>query len=249
VKENSQPDQSAHASPHPRLTIGILGGMGPAATVDLFDRIVKATPARRDQDHIPIVIVNNPAVPDRSEAILHGGDDPRPVMVEGLRRLAGMGADFAVIACNTAHYYLPDLRAQGGLPIVDMISETAQAIRRRSSVERVGIMATSGTLAVGLYQQALLAEGLSPVEPTEDEIAQMMDAIYGEDGVKTAGVTESARRQFCEVGQKLIDRGAQVLILGCTEIPLVLKDGNLPVPLIASNQVLAEAAVRLAIGE
>jgi aspartate racemase len=229
-------------------TIGILGGMGPAATVDLFDRIVKTTPARRDQDHIPVVIVSNPAVPDRSEAILRGGGDPRPVMIAGLRQLAGMGAGFAVIACNTAHYYLDDLRAASEIPILDMIGETAQAIRRdHPQLERVGILATSGTLAVKLYQRALLSVGLSPVEPTEAEIVQMMDAIYGNDGIKTASVTESARRQLCEVGQKLMDRGAQALILGCTEIPLALKDGDLPVPLIASNQVLAEAAVRTAL--
>jgi aspartate racemase len=229
-------------------TIGILGGMGPAATVDLFDRIVKATPARRDQDHIPVVIVSNPAVPDRSEAILHDGDDPRPAMIAGLCQLAGMGADFAVIACNTAHYYLDDLRAASEIPVLDMIGETAQAIRRdHAQVERVGILATSGTLAVKLYQQALLSEGLSPVEPTEDEITLMMDAIYGEEGIKTEGVSESAHRQLCEVGQKLIERGAQALILGCTEIPLALKDGDLPVPLIASNQILAEAAVRTAL--
>lgn len=231
-------------------TIGILGGMGPAATVDLFDRIVRATPARRDQDHLPIMIVNNPAVPDRSEAILHGGDDPRPAMIDGLRRLAGMGANFAVIACNTAHYFLDELRAASPIPILDMIAETAQRISRdHAQVERVGVLATSGTLAVKLYQRALLAEGLSPVEPSEDEIAQLMDAIYGEDGVKTAGVTERARRGFCEVGQNLIDRGAQALILGCTEIPLALKDGDLSRPLIASNQVLAEAAVKVARGE
>jgi aspartate racemase len=230
-------------------TIGVLGGMGPAATVDLLDRIVKATPARRDQDHIPVVMVSNPAVPDRSEAILHCGDDPRPVMIAGLHQLAGMGADFAVIACNTAHYFLDDLRDESEIPILDMIGETAQAIRRdHPQLERVGILATSGTLAVKLYQRALLSEGLSPVEPTEAEITQMMDAIYGKDGIKTAGVTESAHRQLREVGQKLIEQGAQALILGCTEIPLALKDGDLPVPLIASNQILAEAAVRTALG-
>jgi aspartate racemase len=231
-------------------TIGILGGMGPAATVDLFDRIVKATPARRDQEHIPVVIVSNPAVPDRSEAILHGGADPLPVMVAGLRQLAQMGADFAVIACNTAHYYLPDLRAQGGLPIVDMIAETAQSIRRdHPEVERVGVLATSGTLAVGLYQKALTEVGLEPVLPTEDEITQIMDAIYGPAGVKTCGAGTANREQLRVAGQLLLARGAQALILGCTEIPLALQDGDLPAPLIASNQVLAEAAVKLGTGD
>jgi aspartate racemase len=226
-------------------TIGILGGMGPAATVDLFDRIVKATPARRDQDHLPIAIVNNPAVPDRSAAILHGGPDPRPLMQAGLRQLAGMGADFAVIACNTAHHYLEDLRADSPIPILDMISETVQSIRReQKDVERVGILATSGTLAVGLYQRALADAGLAALAPTESEIEQVMDAIFGENGIKTCGPNKEAHQQLKEVGQNLIARGAQSLILGCTEIPLVLEEGDLPVPLIASNQVLAEAAVR-----
>src|SRR5690554_5255424 len=121
-------------------TIGILGGMGPAATVDLFDRIVQATPAQRDQDHIPVLIVSNPIVPDRSEAILHGGADPVPAMLNGLRKLAGMGADFAIIACNTAHHYLDKLQAQVEIPILDMIGETVQAIRRNyPDVEHAGI--------------------------------------------------------------------------------------------------------------
>ncbi len=231
-------------------TIGILGGMGPAATVDLFERIVKSTPARRDQEHIPVLVVSNPAVPDRSEAILGGGPDPRPLMVDGLRRLAQMGAEFAVIACNTAHYYLPDLRAQGGLPIIDMIGETAQTIRREQpALKRVGILATSGTLAVGLYQRALTSAGLESVSPSEDEIIQIMDAIYGPSGIKSCGASSINREQLRAAGQRLLERGAQALILGCTEIPLALQAGDLPVPLIASNQVLAEAAVRVAMAD
>jgi aspartate racemase len=228
-------------------TIGILGGMGPAATVDLFERIVKATPVRCDQDHVPILIVSDPRVPDRSEAILHGGPDPVPALRAGLHKLARMGADFAVIACNTAHHYLDQLRAESELPILDMIGETAQVIRRAyPAVERVGILATSGTLAVGLYQRALADAGLQAVEPGEAEIAGMMAAIYGEQGIKTIGVTAYAKEQLRQVGQTLAEQGAQALILGCTEIPLALHDGDLPVPLIASNQVLAEAALRTA---
>lgn len=228
-------------------TIGILGGMGPAATVDLYDRIVKATPAHRDQDHIPVLIVADPSVPDRSEAILDGGADPVPAMGAGLHKLAAMGADFAVIACNTAHAYLDQLRASVEIPILDMIGETARSIRRRyPTAGQAGLMATSGTLAVGLYQRALAAEGLQSVEPDRAEIALLMDAIYGLHGIKREGATSQARAQLQQVGQALIDRGAQVLILGCTELPLALHPGDLPVPLIASNQALAEAAVHLA---
>lgn len=234
----------------PHQTVGILGGMGPAATVDLFDRMVRATPARADQEHLPILVVNNPLVPDRTGHLLHGGADPVPTMAEGLEKLARMGADFVVIPCNTAHYFLPQLRARTHLPIVDMIRESATAIRRDlPQVQRVGILATSGTLAVGLYQQALTDHGLTPLVPTPGEIGQMMDGIYGERGVKSAGVTAEARAALAGVGQALIQRGAEALILGCTEIPLALKDGDLPVPLVASSQVLAEAAVARAWGK
>lgn len=230
-------------------SIGILGGMGPAATVDLFDRIVRATPAQRDQDHIPILIVNDPSIPDRTAAILHGGEDPTPRLVAGIEKLAAMGAAFIAIPCNTAHYYLPALSANAPIPLLDMIGETVAAVHRdHPTVERVGVLATSGMLAVGLYQNALRAAGLTPVEPTPVEIEQMMDAIYGPQGVKTAGVTVEARNGLRAVGQALIDRGAQALILGCTEIPLALHDGDLSVALVASNQSLAEAAVRAALG-
>ncbi|RME60073.1 MAG: amino acid racemase, partial [Caldilineae bacterium] len=258
-------------------TIGILGGMGPAATVDLFDRIVRATPARRDQDHIPILIVNDPSVPDRSGAILHGGPDPRPVMAAGIAKLAQIGADFIVIPCNTAHHYLPDLQTASPIPILDMIQETVQAVLRQAPhtqrkyhgenlavfspeetvdefppgstrARRVGILATSGTLAVGLYQRALEAEGLEPVEPDAEVLELIMAGIYGPQGVKAGGSLDEAHRLFVQAGQALMDRGAQALILGCTEIPLALQAGDLPVPIIASNQALAEAAVREALG-
>ena len=228
-----------------KRTIGILGGMGPAATVDLFGRIVRATPARTDQEHIPILIFNDTAIPDRSQAILHGGADPLPPMQAGLDLLARMGAELIAIPCNTAHHYWAQLQAGVEIPVLNMITETVQAIRRdHPHVERVGIMATSGTLAVGLYQDALRAADLTPVEPTTDEVVQMMEAIYGGRGVKAGFETGMAQELLLDVGSALIARGAQVLILGCTEIPLAVHDGDLPVPLIASNQVLAEAAVR-----
>lgn len=233
-------------SPRP---LGILGGMGPAATVDLFDRIVRATPAQRDQDHIPILILNDPSIPDRTAAILHGGEDPAPRLRAGIDKLAAMGAAFIAIPCNTAHFYLSALSANAPIPLLDMIGETVAAVHREHpAVERVGVLATSGTLAVGLYQNALRAAGLASVEPTPAEIEQMMEAIYGLKGVKTAGVTAEARSGLQSAGQALIDRGAQALILGCTEIPLALRDGDLPVPLVGSSQCLAEAAVRAAFG-
>ena len=225
--------------------VGILGGMGPAATVDLFQRIVDATPARRDQDHLHILIDNDPSVPDRTAAILAGGPNPLPVMQAGLQRLVQMGAQLIAIPCNTAHHYWPTLQAGVDVPVLNMIQETAAWIRGRlPQVVRVGILATSGTLAVELYQRALEAEGLTPLTPTPEELETIMAAIYQ---VKAGRLTGEPQALLSQAGQALVERGAQALILGCTEIPLVLEDGDLPVPLVASNQVLAEAVVREAL--
>lgn len=228
-------------------TVGILGGMGPAATVDLFNRIVVATPARQDQDHIPIVIFNDPAIPDRSRAILEDGEDPLPRMAEGIARLVSLGVDLIAIPCNTAHHYLPELQASTPVPILDMIALSAQVCSRLNGVKRVGIMATAGTLAVGLYQRQLQSYGLACVEPDEENTAVMMSAIYGDGGIKSGSATRTARTKLLGVGESLIGNGADALILGCTEIPLVMRDGDLPVPIVASNQVLAEAVVASAL--
>jgi aspartate racemase len=152
-------------------TVGILGGMGPAATVDLFDRIVQTTPARTDQEHLPILIVNDPNIPDRTQAILYGGPDPLPAMRHGLDMLVGMGAELLAMPCNTAHYYWPELQAGLDVPLVNMVDETVRAIRRsHPGIQQVGILATSSTLAVRLFQEVLEREGLEPVEPVEPEI-------------------------------------------------------------------------------
>ncbi len=224
---------------------GILGGMGPAATVDLFDRIVRATPARTDQEHLHILIDNNTAIPDRTEAILHQGPDPLPALQAGIRGLESQGAEVIAIPCNTAHHYLPALQQVCDCPILNMITETAQAIRQRyGHVSHAGIMATRGTLAVRLYQDALEAVALQPVLPQAAEIDSLMQAIYGSDGIKAGAPAHLPRARLLDVGTAMIQRGAEVIILGCTELPLVLAAGDLPVPLIASNQVLAEAVVR-----
>ncbi len=233
-----------------KRTVGILGGMGPAATVDLFARIVRTTPAQTDQEHLRILIDNNTAIPDRTAAILHQGPDPRPALQAGIRGLVHQGAEVIAIPCNTAHHYLATLRQVGACTILDMITETVQAIRAQySDVKRVGIMATRGTLAVRLYQDALEAMALQPVTPSAAEVDSLMEAIYGPEGIKAGAPGHRVRPRLQQVGASLRQRGAEVIILGCTELPLVLEAADLPVPLVASNQVLAEAVVREALPE
>ncbi|MCC9075167.1 amino acid racemase [Litorilinea aerophila] len=222
--------------------VGILGGMGPAATVDLFQQIVSLTPARRDQDHLPILIHNDPTIPDRTAAILHGGTDPLPQMIEGVHRLERMGAQLIAMPCNTAHYYWGALQAQCQVPILHMIRETAQAIVAHwPGLRRIGVLATSGTLQCHLYQDALAAVGLTALVPDREAVAAIMDAVYQ---IK-AGILEGEPVHLLRsVGAGLVAAGAEVLILGCTEIPLVLHDGDLPVPLLSSTRVLAQAVIR-----
>lgn len=231
-----------------KRVVGLLGGMGPAATVDLFARIVQATPARKDQDHLHILIDNNPAVPDRTAAILRGGADPLPALLAGLQRLETQGAELLAMPCNTAHHYLPALQDAAAGRFLDMIAETARALRAACGADAVvGILATEGTLACGLYQNACRAAGLEPMTPDAGGVQTVMEAVYGAEGIKAGGPEAVARAQLQQVCADLERRGAQAILLGCTELPLALRAEDLALPLIASNQALAEAVVREAL--
>lgn len=225
-------------------TIGVLGGMGPLATVDLYRKIIEHTPARVDQDHLPVLIDADPSVPDRTQALLHGGEDPVPWLVRGARRLADAGASFIVIPCNTAHAFLDRVRSTCTVPIIDMIGETArEAARNVPEGARVGILATSGTIAAGLYQSALREHGLVPIVPDEPEQALVMETITR---VKSGDVTESAAIPAIDAARKLETGGAHALLAACTELPVVLRADQFSVPLIDPTDVLARAAIRVA---
>ena len=227
-----------------KVVVGILGGMGPAATVDLFDRIVRATPAETDQDHLRILIDNNPAVPDRTAAILGEGPNPVPLLMQGVLDLAERGAELIAIPCNTAHHFLPEVQESCPVPILDMIVETARHIRDVYGEScSVGILATIGTVGTGLYQRALEQEGLTWKLPLEAEQHALMDAIYGSQGIKAGVAPEGPRAVIQEIGRQMANRGADVFVLGCTEIPLVIGPNDLTKPSIASNQVLADVTV------
>ncbi len=150
-----------------KKTIGILGGMGPLATADLYRKIIEHTRADRDSEHIRVYIDGNAAIPDRTAAILHGGEDPVPEMLSALRHLEACGADCIIMPCNTAHYFLPRLREQTALPILDMQRITAAVCRERFPGKTAAILATDGTVQSGLYDRALDAEGVRWIHPGE----------------------------------------------------------------------------------
>ncbi len=216
--------------------LGVIGGMGPAATVAFLARVQALTPAEGDADHIRVVMDLNPQVPDRNtrpgeaEAVLGQ-------MAEGL---AAAGAEVIAMPCNTAHAQAGAIRAAceaKSLRFIDMIAATADAAAA-SGAKRIGVLATPG--GEGLYTEALAARGVDTVLLEGADREAFMALVYG---VKRGDVGEAARAGMLRLAQTLADAGAHGLIAGCTEVPLLLRAEDAPVPLTDSAEVLAQACV------
>lgn len=222
-------------------TVGVLGGMGPDATVDFMSKVIAATPAKKDQDHLRMLVDSNPHVPNRQEALLRGGEDPGPALAAMAKGLEAAGADFLVMPCNTAHAFKDAIIAAVDIPLVSIIDVTVDACAAASSV---GVLATDGCIASNVFQHALDERGLHAVLPDESELKELMRLITRvKAGDQGADVGESMRA----VAEALVARGATAIIAGCTEIPLVLKPEALDVPLVSSTDVLAAATVATAL--
>ncbi len=227
-----------------RPIVGILGGMGPAATADLYAKIIAATPAARDQDHLHLVIWADPTVPDRTEALLDGGEDPTPWLLNGARKLADMGASFIAVPCNTAHAFLPRIAPEVPVPFLHMMEEVAATVEIQFPlVERVGLLATTGTVSIGLYQEAFARHHIEVAVPDEANQRQVMAAIHR---VKAGDIGAEVTALVRAAADYLIGQGAELLVTGCTELPLVFRDGDARVPVLDPTAVLAAAIVRRA---
>lgn len=225
--------------------IGILGGMGPQATIDLYQKILKYTPAVRDQDHLQVLIWSDPHIPDRTAAILYGGEDPSYALCAGARKLVRGGAECIGIPCNTAHYYMDAIRqAVLGVTVLDMIELTAQSARHQLDAGTVvAITATRATLATRLYDRALAAQGLVPMVPSPAEQEVIDDLIFGPRSVKAGFVDEVNCRRFQEVCARLFSTGAQAVLAACTELPLLASPASSLLPIIDPTSILAQALV------
>jgi aspartate racemase len=204
-----------HAPGRSEPLVGVLGGMGPAATVDFYAKLIRRTPATRDQDHLRVVIWADPTVPDRVGAILDGSTDPYPKLLAGARQLGDAGATVLAIACNTAHAFLPRLVADTGLPFLDMVAETVAALGAVGSGKQVALLGTRGLLRSGLYQERLGRSGIGAVlvdEPQQQQIDRVIASVK-------AGSPRQAGRELEPVLQALADGGADRVILACTELP------------------------------
>ena len=226
--------------------IGILGGMGPEATADLYYRIIRATPAKKDHDHPRTIIYSNTKVPDRTAAIIGEGPSPLGEMVKAGAALEQAGADFIIMPCNTAHYFIDDLRARLGIPVLDMIELTAEAfVERLPEAGSAGLIATDGTVKSGIYESRFGDKGVDIVVPSREMQGETMKAIY--DHIK-AGDLQEGREAILRVAVELINEDVQAVLCGCTEVSLILKDGDLTIPVIDPLQVLAERALSHALG-
>ena len=224
-----------------KKTIGILGGMGPMATADLYRKIVTMTKADSDNEHIRVYIDSNTAIPDRTAAILSGGPDPVPEMASALRNLEKCGADCVIMPCNTAHYFLPRLQAMTDTPILNMLALTAQRCAARYPGQTAAVLATRGTLATGLYDRALEAAGVPFLLPEEEERDVLMHLIYGV--VKASRPLEPEEETWRRLLEGLRRGGADYFILGCTELPILADSLPVPGPFVDPTAELARGAV------
>ena len=223
-------------------TIGIIGGMGPMATVDLMQKIIEATDAREDQEHIHILVDNNTAIPDRTAAILGQGPSPVPELLKSAERLTDQGADFLIMGCNTAHFFLPLMLPALRIPAISMIDATAEYCRQQGC-RQVGLLASAGTCHAGIYQRALERVGIRVIQPSEPQEIAIHDMIYH--GVK-AGCRDYDTADVQQALAEMSTAGAEAFILGCTEVPVAVAMYQLQGCFIDATQVLAEKAVATA---
>lgn len=226
-----------------RRVIGIIGGMGPLATADLFKKIVDKTDAKCDGEHLHVLIDNNTDIPDRTASILAGSDEPAKYMLESAQRLESMGADMLIIPCNTAHFFHEKVSAGCNIPILHMPRETAKRASE-AGIKCVGLLATDGTVKSGVYDKPFEKQGIKLIKPDEDGQKKLMHLIYDEvkagkkaDTAALDGTLDSMEAQGCEA-----------FILGCTELPIAFA-GDASRRFLDPTSILAEAAIKSAGGK
>lgn len=212
--------------------IGVIGGMGPLATADFVQKVIAATPAEHDEDHVPLLISNDPRIPRRPAAILEQAESPLPRLIEIRDRLMNAGATALVMPCNTAHYWHKELSASCALPFPSIIEATCGVVSgKTANQDLVGIVATKATLASGLFQAALEHRDRCTVLPTEQVSEQLMLPAIAH--VK-AGRLDKAGPLMMATVEHLLQRGAKTVILACTEAPIAMS---------ASPHVLAQSCI------
>jgi len=223
--------------------VGVLGGMGPLATIDFMRKVLDATPAARDQDHVPMIVSCLPQIPDRTAAFRGMGDSPLEAIVDCGRRLESAGADLIVMPCNTAHLWFDAVQARLQRPMLHLVDAALREAQRLGGPQaRLGLLATDATTASGLYINRHLPDATASawLLPTAGEMLEQV--MPGIDAVK-AGRLEAGQALLTQAAQALSRRGADVLVLGCTEIPLVLDAAACGRPVVDATAALAREVV------
>ena len=225
---------------------GVLGGLGPDATVHFMARVLELTPAESDQDHVRLIVDQNPQVPNRQRAILGHAEesDVRTSLADMAAGLERAGADFLVMPCNAAHAFADDIVAAVQIPFVSIIDATLE--RLPEDARRVGVLETPACRDARLYGAALDARGIVGITLDDDDCRALMELAYR---IKVGERGDDVRTGMQALAEALVARGADALIAGCTEIPLVLEDDDVSVPLLSSTDALALRTIALARGE
>ena len=223
-----------------RKTLGIIGGMGPLATVELFRKLVLLTRAESDREHIHILVDNFPQVPDRTASILGGGESPVPYILQAGERLVQGGAELLLLPCNTSHYYYGEISSRLPVPLLNMLQLTSLHLQKEG-VRQVGLLATDGTIKTRVFEKTLAEVGISALLPDEFGQKTVMDVIYSQIKAGKTPDEDSLER----VMDKLRARGAERIVLGCTELPLAF-GGGMAEDVIDPAHVLALEAIQRA---
>lgn len=227
-------------------TIGVIGGMGPEATVEFMRRVIAATPAVEDTDHIRMIVDNNPKIPSRINALIQGGgEDPGPVLTAMAHGLEVAGAEVLAIPCNTAHHYLPAIQAAVSIPVLDAVELTAaQLTRTTPPLRRIGMLASPAVRIVGLFDRRFRACGLVPVYPSGTDQTVVLSLICA---VKAGRVTDTLLEAHASVVQRLVNDGVDALLIACTELS-ILPPPQVGAPVVDTLEVLVKALVATAKG-
>jgi aspartate racemase len=225
--------------------VGVIGGMGPDATIDFMARVVEHTPADSDQDHIRMLVDQNPRVPSRQLAMRGEGESPGPTLAEMARRLEACGADFLVMPCNAAHAWKDDIVSATSIPFISIIAESVSTAAECAQDDgAIGLLTTPACFAAGRYQRALADANREAVLQSPEELGETMLLI---DSIKAGDKSDPVVAGLQRLANLLVSRGAKTVIAACTELPLVLDQSMLSVPLVASTDVLAKKTVALAL--
>ena len=224
------------------MKVGVLGGLGPKATAYFMDLVIDNTEANCDQEHINMIVYNHASIPDRTSYILDNScDNPIPYLIRDAKMLETLGCNFLVMPCNTSHFMYDEIQNSISIPLINMPKEVADVINKDDEIKKVGILATAGTLKAKIYERYLSKEIFYPSDETNNKV---MDLIYNK--VKK-GISVD-KQEFYEVLEEYFDNDCDALIMGCTELSVIVRDNDLYFDnrIIDSLKVLVDKTIYLA---